>query len=238
MTKQTLWLAGLLLTLLTASGAPAQAPSDVLPDMEAGGMPPADVTPEPAAVEGIAPEHIHVLLLGGVNKDPEEKQNKDRAVIRMRRFFTDTVGVPASNLRVLADRASFVSTPDDDATREALGSALSKLAKRVGPEDRFVFFYTGQANIAGGELRINLPGPDVTHEELGAWLDRIDAGESLVILDCPQAGFAIKRLTSPTRIVICAARSDQPYATRFSDFFVPALTDPAEYSPVWFYVGA
>ena len=83
MTKQTLWLAGLLLTLLTASGAPAQAPSDVLPDMEAGGMPPADVTPEPAAVEGIAPEHIHVLLLGGVNKDPEEKQNKDRAVIRM-----------------------------------------------------------------------------------------------------------------------------------------------------------
>ena len=76
-------------------------------------------------------------------------------------------------------------------------------------------------------MRINLPGPDVTHEELGAWLDRIDASESLVILDCPQAGFAIKRLTSPTRIVICAARSDQPYATRFSDFFVPALTEPA-----------
>ena len=110
----------------------------------------------------------------------------------------------------------------------------------MAPNDRLIFYYAGQANIVGDTLRFNLPGPDMTHEQLAQWLDeamvKVDhnrrspadpnasANGHLLILDCPGAGLALQALCRPDRIVICSARSDQPYSTRFSDFFVPALS--------------
>jgi hypothetical protein len=45
------------------------------------------------------------------------------------------------------------------------------------------------------------------------------------VLDCPGAGIAIKALTGENRIIIGACTDEQRYSTRFSKYFVPALTD-------------
>jgi hypothetical protein len=74
-------------------------------------------------------------------------------------------------------------------------------------------------------LRLNLPGPDLTHDELATALMPLQQSPTLLILDCPAAGMAVKSLHRPGWVVLAAARSDQPHSPRFSDYFVPALEE-------------
>jgi hypothetical protein len=83
----------------------------------------------------------------------------------------------------------------------------------------------GQANVVVETLRLNLPGKDITHKELGKWINRIKASSMLVVLDCPGAGLSAKAIKGEGRIVVCGSRDDQRYSTRFSRYFVPALVD-------------
>jgi hypothetical protein len=171
--------------------------------------------------------NTYVLVVGGVNRDPEEQQAKDKAVIKLRNFFLKKAKVDPARLRVLVDENSFARRDGGVSNVENLKKAFTELAAAVKPADRFIFYYVGQANIVAGKLRLNLPGNDITGEQLAKYLGQIKAAQTLLVLDCPGAGLAIKALKGPQRIIICAARSDQPYSTRFSEYFVPALADSA-----------
>lgn len=174
-----------------------------------------------AAQEAAPPPAMHALLVCGVNKDPEDQQSKLRAVSRLGRLCTEAWGVPAERVRVLMDDGGA------PATRESLQRALAELAQAAGPADRVLVYFGGQANVVTNTLRLNLRGPDATHAELAEWLKPLKAAEVTVVLDCPHGGLAVESLAGPGRIVVCACRSDQPYATRFGDYFAPALADPA-----------
>ena len=185
-----------------------------------------EVAPPANAVGPVQPSGTtYVLLIGGINKDPEEKQRKDRAILRMRRAFQQSDRVSPGNLHVLADQDSYVQSATGVSSRKNIEQTLQKLSRQVGKEDRFVFFYAGQANAVAKQLRFNLAGQDVTDQELIQWLKPIQGGDCLFIFDCPGAGRMAKPLTNARAIIVCASRSDQPYATRFSDFFVPALSN-------------
>ena len=167
---------------------------------------------------------LHVVLIDGINKDPEEIRSKDRNVQRLAQHFRNA-GVPGPQLHVLAPADSFVADatgPSDAATIRATLTAL----RGLGPTDRLVLYYTGQANLVGDQLRFNVPGPDFTHSDLAAMLADLHPGLLVVILDSPGAGIAAKVIAAPNRILVFGARSDQPTSTRFSDYFVPALDDP------------
>ena len=167
-----------------------------------------------------------VLIVGGINKDPEQKQAKDKAVMQLRKILVNDLGYNPEAIMVLADKESFVDNPTGASTAAKLQKTLADLAEKVTPADRFIFYYTGQANITTDKLRINLPGADVTDDKLAIWLNKITAAGQLIVLDCPSAGRAVKQLAAKDRVIICAARSDQPYSPRFSEFFLPALIDP------------
>ena len=179
---------------------------------------------EPAAAPVPDPGRLHVVLVGGINKDPEEIRSKDRAMLRLSRYFADTVGVPAERLHVLVAKDSYVTTATGESTADAVRATLAQLAGLSG-EDRLVVYYTGQANLVGDSLRLNLPGPDLTHTELAEALAPLHPGLMVVILDCPGAGVAAKPLAAPNRVLVLSARSDQPTSTRFSDYFVAALEE-------------
>lgn len=171
--------------------------------------------------------NTYVLIVSGVNKDPEERQAKDKAVIKLRKFFLDNAKVDPERLTVLVDENSFARKYAGISTAENLKETMNKLTAAVKPADRFIFYYVGQANIVAGKLRFNLPGKDITHEHLAEWLNEIKASSILTVLDCPGAGLAVKSMTGPGRIVVCGCRSDQAYSTRFSEYFVPALVNSA-----------
>lgn len=164
-----------------------------------------------------------VLLVSGLNVDPEERQAHDAALIRLRHVLTREMNLPEDAVTILVDDNSFVMEPDGQATAERIEAELRRAAAELGPDDAFWFYYAGQANVVGEDLRLNLPGPDCTQRDLAAWFEPMTAALTLITLDCPGAGLAATALAGQGRVVVCGARADQPYSTRFSEYFTRSL---------------
>ncbi|MEJ2701695.1 MAG: hypothetical protein P8Z79_04570 [Sedimentisphaerales bacterium] len=165
------------------------------------------------------------MIVSGINKNPNEQQAKDKAVTGLRTFLLDKVGIEPNKLSVLVGRPAPVYKDSKLSTADNIRRQIDTLAATIRPTDRFIFYYVGQANVVVEKLRFNLPGPDVTHEQLATWLKEIKASSMVIVLDCPGAGLAVKTLTGKNRIIIGACTVEQRYSTQFSKYFVPALTD-------------
>jgi hypothetical protein len=113
---------------------------------------------------------------------------------------------------------------DGGATHAALGAAFRAMASRVGPEDEFVFFFSGH----GGQsppsddspeidrrdeffcpADTDQPGGDVTDDELARWLDALRASVSMVFLDsCNAGGFRDDLASVRGRVGLFASEED------------------------------
>ncbi|MEA3224526.1 MAG: hypothetical protein U9Q07_01145 [Planctomycetota bacterium] len=167
--------------------------------------------------------NTRALIVTGINKNAEDRQTKDKAVVDLRNFLINNAVVKRDDLAVLANSRSMVRKQSEISTAENLKERIDGFAATVNPADRFIFYYLGQANIVSDKLRLNLPGADITGEQLAEWLSRIKASSILIVLDCPGAGLAVKVLAGEGRIIIAGCAADQHYSTRFSEYFVPAL---------------
>ena len=167
----------------------------------------------------------YILIISGVNKSSKDRLSKDRAVIDLRRYFLDNAAVVSDQLSVLVDRKSSVRKDSIVSTADNLKKQIDRFSAAVNTNDRFIFYYIGQANIVSDTLRLNLPGPDITHTQLAEWINGIKASSMLIVLDCPGAGLAVTDFTGQNRIIIGACTADQHYNTCFSEYFVPALLD-------------
>ena len=170
-------------------------------------------------------KNTYALIICGINKDPKERLAKHKAVTNLRSFFLNNAKLKPARLSVLVADNSFIVKGSKISDAENLKKTIKNLAAKVQSEDRFIFYYAGQANIVAGKLRLNLPGEDITHEQLVEWINQIRASSMLLVLDCPGAGMAVKALTGQGRIVIGACTAEQHYSTRFSEYFVPSLLD-------------
>jgi len=155
-----------------------------------------------------------VLIVSGISKDPNDQATRSRAAGNLRDFLIKHMNVDPQRLMVLTG---------DTSTATQIATTMDTLAATIRSEDRFIFYYLGQANAAGEDLRFNLPGPDITQKELAERLKAIKAGAQLVVLDCPCAALAAKTLTGPNRIIVCASTPTQTYGTQFTPHFVRVL---------------
>jgi len=177
-----------------------------------------------------APGHTYALVVSGIGTDPNERLLKDRVVHELRAYLLEKAGVEPPRLALLVPKDSSIRNSAGLSSSENIRKTLEAFSAVTGPTDRFVFYYIGQANAVAQTqnraslLRLNLPGPDITQEDLATWLAGIKAGTTLIVLDCPCAAVAAKALTGRGRITLCAAKEDQVYGTRFGIHFVPALT--------------
>ena len=181
---------------------------------------PSSAGPNPNRAEN---NNTYALIVTGINKNAKDRQTKDKAVVDLRNFLLNNASIKRDRLAVLANSRSLARTASDVSTAENIEEQVDAFAAAVNPADRFIFYYVGQANVVADELRLNLPGADITHEQLAKWLGRIKASSILIVLDCPGAGLAVKALAGEGRIVVAGCRADQHYSTRFSAYFVPAL---------------
>jgi hypothetical protein len=169
-------------------------------------------TPEPGAT--------YALVVAGISKDPDDRAVRNQALNDLGGYLLKQMKVDPRRLTVLAAHGS------EAPTAARLSEAMGAFASAIRPEDRFIFYYMGQANIVGDELRLNLPGPDVTQKDLADRLNAIKTHIQLVVLDCPCAALAAKTLTAQNRIIVCASTATQPYGTRFTPHLLQALTQP------------
>ncbi len=170
--------------------------------------------------------NTHALIVNGIGKDPNERLARERVVSDLRAYLLDKAAVDPNRLTVLIPDGPLSGSSSKVSSAENVERSMETFARTIGLTDRFIFYYVGQANAVAEKLRFNLPGPDVTHEDLAAWLRSIRAGSQLVILDCPCAAVAAKVLAGQGRTILCASNESQAYGTRFGMHFVPALAQP------------
>ena len=168
---------------------------------------------------------MYVMIVDGIIKEPAERRAKDTVMSNLRSYFLESCKVKPDHISVLVDRSSSIHRDSTTSTAENLKTAMEAMSKHAKAADRFIFYYVGQANVVAQKLRLNLPGEDITHEQLARWLKPITTSSMLIVLDCPAAGLAIKDLAAKGRTVVAACTGQQHYTTRFGEYFVPALTD-------------
>lgn len=158
-------------------------------------------------VPGGAAERM--LVVGGLGGEPEYEQ----------RF--------QALAREAAKLAGGEALSGPQATKAALQARIAQLGADLTAEDSFTLVLIGHGTWDGEHYRFNIPGPDVTAEELRGWLDALPCRQ-VVVLATSSSGAALKLLAGPRRAVFAATRSgNEKNAVVFPRYWVVALRDPA-----------
>lgn len=109
---------------------------------------------------------------------------------------------------------------DARATRANIRQAMSQMAQRVGPDDLFVFFYSGHGGrreggssdvreIDGADEYIFVYDGELLDDEMGQLFDGIHSRVAVLALDaCFAGGFAKDVITAPGRIGLFSSEED------------------------------
>ncbi len=167
----------------------------------------------------------YALVVGGISKEPQDKLNMTKAVTELQKLLKNNPEVSDKTLTILLADNLPIESIFGTSTAENIQKTIETIGTAAKADDRFIFYYIGQANIVAEKLRFNLPGADITHEQLAQWIKGIETSSMLIVLDCPGSGLAVKAMSGRGRVVICSCTDEQRYRTRFSEYFLPALAD-------------
>ena len=115
-----------------------------------------------------------------------------------------------------------------EATREGVLAYLATLGASMTARDQLHVYLVGHGSFDDEEYKFNIPGPDLTDQDLLGAFDAIPSGNQIVVNTSSASGAAADVWQGESRVVITATRSGvERHATRFGDYFAAALSDPA-----------
>lgn len=165
----------------------------------------------------IAGAGVHALVVEGLAGDPAFAAEFERQA-----------GAIGAALESLPDGDDVTVLAGADASREAILARLAALQGVLGESDRFIVVLVGHGSYDDVEYKFNLPGPDLTGEEIVAALDALPATTQVLINTSSASGAIAELAAADGRIVVLATRSGvERHATRFGSFFAAALSDGA-----------
>jgi len=110
---------------------------------------------------------------------------------------------------------------DGDATAGGVQNAMRQLSSRMGPDDTFVFFYSGhggrrtrpggyqQADPDGMDETLELYDAGVTDDQFNEWMNQVSAGRVILLLDaCFSGGFSKDVISVPGRMGMFSSEED------------------------------
>ncbi len=122
-----------------------------------------------------------------------------------------------------AEVRTLATGPEAPAPRAQLETILTALPKE-GPAEVWIVLI-GHGTWDGKEARFNLEGPDLSANELAAWLKPLQRPLIFINTSSSSAPF-IPALTGPNRTIITATRSgNERNFARFGNFLAASLTD-------------
>ncbi|HEX7120099.1 MAG TPA: C13 family peptidase [Longimicrobiales bacterium] len=133
-------------------------------------------------------------------------------------------GLPDSSVIFLAERpAHDPARIDARSTKAEVERAIAGIAARSAPGDRVLILLIGHGSAAGGDPRLNLPGPDLTAAELAVLLERLADREVAVVNAASASGAFLEPLAAEGRVVVTATRNAAEHnETLFARHFVDA----------------
>ncbi|MEQ1946277.1 MAG: C13 family peptidase [Bryobacteraceae bacterium] len=113
------------------------------------------------------------------------------------------------------------------ATKANIQAKLADFAKNSKADDNVILFLIGHGSFDEVGYKFNIPGLDVTANDLGAMLDKIPAHIAVINMSSA-SGAMLSAVQKPKRVVVTATKSGtEKNATVFSRYFIEALRDPA-----------
>jgi hypothetical protein len=167
----------------------------------------------------------HLLVVSGLAGSPEHQEKFHAWSMAMVTAAGTRFGVPAERITYLAEK------PERDpgrisaaATKANIDAAITRIAQRAGPSDRVLVLLIGHGSSDGQSSRINLPGPDLTAEELSSMLARFRTQSVVVVHATSPSGAFQEPLAGRNRAIITATKSGmEQNETVFGRFFVDAF---------------
>lgn len=176
-----------------------------------------------------AAQTTRALVVVGLGGTSEYRERFTNWAVELQAALTLTAGIPAGDVVVLAERSDAApGVVTDRSTRENVVAALGDLARRSAPADRLLLVLIGHGTAQGEEGQFNLPGPDISGEDLAAALSAFPTQTVAVVHTGSAGGSFVAPLSGPNRITLSATRtSRERNATEFAGYFVEALTGDA-----------
>jgi hypothetical protein len=157
------------------------------------------------------------LIVSGVSGEPRLAQQFERDVAIMRDALSKRFG--ASTV-VLTES----STPRSD--KAGITQALQALASNSKAGDQVLIVLVGHASAQGGDVRFNIPGPDITAAEFASGLDALRDRTVAIVIGTSSSGAFISPLTGGGRTIITATKSGaQNEEVVFAGHFAKALSE-------------
>jgi hypothetical protein len=159
-----------------------------------------------------APYYVTVAGLGG---EPDYEQRFTALAKELDKLF-----------KAASSDAHVYTLTGADATKAKLADTLGQIARDARPDDEFTLILIGHGSYDGEEYKFNLPGPDISGEEIAVLCDRVPSKRQLIVNTTSASGGSIGALQKAGRIVITATKTGtEKNATVFARYWVEALGD-------------
>lgn len=169
----------------------------------------------------------HLIIVSGLGGEPRYVEDFHRWGLAMVDAAVERFGVPEENVVYLAeDPSRDPARIDGESRREAVVAAIRKAAGESGPDDRVMILLIGHGSADSRGSRINLPGPDLTAEEIKEELAAFPTQPIAIVNTASASGDFIEILGGENRAVITATRSAmERNETVFGNYFVTAYAE-------------
>lgn len=158
-----------------------------------------------------SPSRVCVIIMG-LGGMPEYEENFTGWAERLEKFFREE---PETAVYFLDGR---------EKRREDVLELWAELESRPDPEELWLFLI-GHGTFDGRFYKLNIRGPDITDEDLAAFLDRLEARRTFVIAATSASGALLRGLPGPGRAIVTATRHErQRQPPLFLSFFLEAVT--------------
>lgn len=176
---------------------------------------------------------LYITIAQGLGGMPEYQQEFDE--VREK--------VAAASVTLTSEERVFTFS-GDAATREALLAHFKTLEERMTDDDRAAIYLIGHGSFDGEEYKYNIPGPDLTQDDLKGVLEALPGQNHVLITTGSTSGALAEGITgvraardendtraleaietTPSKYLIVAAtrNGNERNATHFGRFFAEAL---------------
>jgi len=174
-------------------------------------------------------QETHVLIVSGLGGAEEYRQRFSDLAVELHAALIGRYDHSPDRIVVLTERPEMApGVVKDRSTRDNVLAAMGEMAGSAAAGDHVLLVLIGHGTAQGEEARFNLPGPDLSVEDVAAALGAFDDEIVAVIHTGSASGGFVQPLSGPNRIIVAATRTARERnATEFPRFFVEAVAGDA-----------
>lgn len=167
----------------------------------------------------------HLVLITGASGEPRIAEAWQGQALAVWTAATTRLGLARGDVTWLAEDSTKDARMTGRSSRATVERVLGALAARLGAADRLVVVLWAHGSALGDQVKVNLPGPDMTPDDFRRLLAPATQPEVAFIHTGSASGDFAPALMGPRRIVVTATKSAREQnETLFPGYFVQALT--------------